>query len=219
MTSDSSLNSIDSPRPMDRVIELIDASLRTLTGSSRKSISAQEFPEGKKLNEIDSRISASLMRVNHTGEVCAQGLYEGQALVARDTNTRLHLRTAAAEEVEHLNWCRMRLRELSSPESLLAPVFYLASVGVGAITGAMGDEISLGFVEATEDEVRKHIDKHLAQLPEEDERSRAILDKIREDEIRHGADALESGGVEFPRSVKQFMTLMSKVMTITTQRI
>ncbi|MXZ56150.1 MAG: 2-polyprenyl-3-methyl-6-methoxy-1,4-benzoquinone monooxygenase [Gammaproteobacteria bacterium] len=219
MPSDRRLNSTDSTRPIDRVIELIDASLRTLTGSSRHSISAQEFPEGKKLNEQDSRISASLMRVNHTGEVCAQGLYEGQVFVARDTSTRLHLRAAAAEEVEHLNWCRMRLRELSSPESMLAPIFFLASVGVGAITGAMGDEISLGFVEATEDEVRKHIDKHLAQLPEEDERSRAILDKIREDEIRHGTTALESGGVEFPRSVKQFMTLMSTVMTISTQRI
>ena len=219
MTFDSSLNSIDSLRPIDRVIELVDASLRTLSGSSRKRISAPEFPEGKKLSEHETRISASLMRVNHTGEVCAQGLYEGQAFVARDTSTRVHLRVAAAEEVEHLNWCRMRLRELSSPESLLAPVFFLASVGVGAITGVMGDEISLGFVEATEDEVRKHIDKHLAQLPKEDERSRAILDKIREDEIRHGTDALESGGVEFPRSVKQFMTLISKVMTITTQRI
>ena len=204
---------------MDRVIELIDASLRTLTGSSRKSISAQAFPAGKKLTEHETRISASLMRVNHTGEVCAQGLYEGQAFVARDTSTRRHLRAAAAEEVEHLNWCRMRLRELSCPESLLAPVFFLASVGVGAITGAMGDEISLGFVEATEDEVRKHVDRHLAQLPEEDERSRAILNKIREDEIRHGSEALDEGGVEFPRSVKRFMTVISKVMTISTQRI
>lgn len=219
MPSDSSQSSIDSLRPIDRVIELLDASLRTLTGSSRKSVSAQEFPEGKQLNEHESRVSASLMRVNHTGEICAQGLYEGQAFVARDHATRLQLRTAAAEEVEHLNWCRMRLRELSSPESMLAPVFFLASVGIGAITGAMGDKISLGFVEATEDEVKKHIDKHLAQLPEQDERSRAILDKIREDEIRHGSEALDSGGVEFPRSVKQFMTLMSKVMTITTQRI
>ncbi|MCY3541042.1 MAG: 2-polyprenyl-3-methyl-6-methoxy-1,4-benzoquinone monooxygenase [Gammaproteobacteria bacterium] len=210
---------VDTPRPIDRVIGLVDASLRTLTGSNRKSVSAQDFPQGKELNQQKSRVSASLMRVNHTGEVCAQGLYEGQALVARDTSTRLHLRAAAAEEVEHLNWCRMRLRELSSPESMLAPVFFLASVGVGAITGAMGDKISLGFVEATEDEVRKHIDNHLAQLPEEDERSRAILDKIREDEIRHGSEALDSGGVEFPPSVKQIMTLMSKVMTITTQRI
>ncbi|MYD45082.1 MAG: 2-polyprenyl-3-methyl-6-methoxy-1,4-benzoquinone monooxygenase [Gammaproteobacteria bacterium] len=210
---------MDSPRPVDRVIDLVDASLRTLTGSSRKSISVQEFPEGKKLNEQDARISSALMRVNHTGEVCAQGLYEGQAFVARDTSTRSHLRAAAAEEVEHLNWCRMRLQELSSSESIFAPVFYLASVGVGALTGAMGDQISLGFVEATEDEVRKHIDKHLAQLPAEDERSRAILDKIREDEIRHGTEALDSGGVEFPRSIKQFMTLMSKVMTNTTQRI
>lgn len=219
MPSDSSQNSNGTLRPIDRVIELIDASLRTLTGSIRKSISAHEFPKGKKLNEQEAQISASLMRVNHTGEVCAQGLYEGQAFVARDHSTRLHLRAAAAEEIEHLNWCRMRLRELSSPESIFAPAFFLGSVGLGALTGAMGDKISLGFVEATEDEVRKHIDKHLEQLPEKDDRSRAILDKIREDEIRHGSEALESGGVEFPSSVKQFMTLMSKAMTITTQRI
>ena len=159
------------------------------------------------------------MRVNHTGEMCAQGLYEGQALVAHDTNTRQHLRAAAAEEVEHLNWCRMRLKELSSPESILAPVFYIASVSLGAFTGAMGDKISLGFVEATEDEVKKHIDRHLAQLPEEDDRTRAILDKIREDEIRHGTDALQSGGIEFPSFVKRVMTALSKVMTVTTQRI
>lgn len=219
MTSDNSQNSIDTLRPIDRVIELIDASLRTLTGSSRTSVSAQEFPKGNKLNEHESQISSSLMRVNHTGEVCAQGLYEGQAFVARDPSTRLHLRGAAAEEVEHLNWCRMRLRELSSSESIFSSVFFLGAVGIGALTGAMGDKISLGFVEATEDEVRKHIENHLEQLPEADDRSRAILDKIREDEIRHGSEALDSGGVEFPRSVKQFMTLMSKFMTITTRHI
>ena len=210
---------IKSPRTIDRVIALFDASLRTLSGSNRTSDSAHVFPTGRELNVHDSRISASLMRVNYTGEICAQGLYEGQAFVARDQVTRQHLRKAAAEEVEHLNWCRMRLRELSSSGSVLAPAFFLASVGIGALTGALGDKISLGFVEATEDEVRKHIDRHLAQLPEEDERTRAILDKIREDEIRHGADALQSGGVEFPSFVKHVMTLMSKVMTGTTQRI
>lgn len=209
----------NSPRTIDRVIELFDSSLRTLTGSNRKGLSSQAFPEGNKLSADEVRVSASLMRVNHTGEICAQGLYEGQALVARDQATRQHLRKASAEEIEHLNWCRMRLRELKSPVSIFAPAFFLASVGIGALTGALGDKISLGFVEATEDEVRKHIDSHLAQLPEGDERTKAILDKIREDEIRHGADALQSGGVEFPRSVKQFMTLMSKVMTTTTRRL
>ena len=215
--SDQSLS--NGPRTIDRVIELIDASLRTLTGSNRKNTSARSFPEEKKLEEQETRISASLMRVNHTGEICAQGLYEGQAFVARDANTRQHLRAAAAEEVEHLNWCRMRLQELSSPESIFAPAFYIASVGIGTLTGALGDKISLGFVEATEDEVRKHIDRHLAHLPEEDERTRAILDRIREDEIRHGADALQSGGVEFPSFVKNVMTTLSKVMTITTRRL
>ena len=220
MPSIDDQNSTSDTRTIDRVIELFDASLRTLLGTNRRStIVAQSFPSDKNLEALESRISAALMRVNHTGEICAQGLYEGQALVARDRATRQHLRAAAAEEIEHLNWCRMRLRELSSPESIFAPTFFLASVGIGALTGAMGDKISLGFVEATEDEVRKHIDRHLAQLPEKDERTRAILDKIREDEIRHGEDALQNGGVEFPSFVKRAMTLMSKVMTITTRRL
>lgn len=219
MPTPSDQDLVKAPRTIDRVIALIDASLRTLTGSNHRRTATHAFPEGRELNEHESRISASLMRVNHTGEICAQGLYEGQAFVARDHATRQHLRMAAADEVEHLNWCRMRLRELSSSESVLAPAFFLASLGIGAFTGTLGDKVSLGFVEATEDEVRKHIDRHLAQLPVADVRTRAILDKIREDEIRHGADALHSGGVEFPSSVKHLMTLMSKIMTVSTRRI
>lgn len=220
MPSENDQDVTKSPRTVDRVIVLIDASLRTLTGLNRcVSESVKAFPQPRKLSQRETRKSASLMRVNHTGETCAQGLYEGQAFVARTTATRQHLREAAAEEVEHLNWCRMRLQELSSPASVFAPVFFLSSVVIGALTGAMGDEISLGFVEATEDEVRKHLDQHLAQIPEDDERTRAILDRIREDEVRHGAEALKNGGVEFPIFVKSAMTLMSKVMTITTRRI
>ena len=206
-------------RTIDRAIVLIDASLRTLTGVNRGlNESANAFPQDRNLNQRDTRISASLMRVNHTGELCAQGLYEGQAFIASDTATRKHLRAAAAEEVEHLNWCQMRLQELSSPTSIFASIFFLGSLGVGALTGALGDRISLGFVEATEDEVRKHIDRHLAQVPEDDERTRAILDKIREDEIRHGVEALKTGGVEFPSFIKSAMSLVSKVMTETTRR-
>ena len=220
MSSRSNQRSTNGLRGIDRLILLVDASLRTLTGSNRRTKdSGKTFPKAGDLSEQESNISAALMRVNHTGEICAQGLYEGQALVARDTTTRQHLRAAAAEEVEHLNWCRMRLQELASSESIFVPAFFLASIGIGALTGAMGDEISLGFVEATEDEVRKHIDRHLEELPEKDTRSRAILDKIREDEIRHGEDALRNGGVEFPSIVKRTMTMMSKVMTKTTRRI
>lgn len=207
------------PGLKDRFIVLIDASLRTLTGLNRLvNESVNEFPINRNLSPREASISASLMRVNHTGEICAQGLYEGQAFVARDAATRQHLQEAAAEEVEHLNWCRMRLQELSSPTSIFAPFFFLGSVGIGALTGAMGDKISLGFVEATEDEVRKHIDRHLARVPEDDERTRAILYKIREDEIRHGVDALKSGGVAFPSFIKSAMTLVSTVMTETTRR-
>lgn len=219
MHTENNRKSINSPTPTDRIVELLDASLRTVSGTYRNRADTQIFPKDKRLTTRATRTSASLMRVNHTGEICAQGLYEGQAFVARHADTRAHLRQAAAEEIVHLNWCRMRLRELSSPESIFAPAFFLASVGIGVITGAMGDKISLGFVEATEDEVSKHIDRHLTAIPEEDERTRAILDRIREDEIRHGEDALQNGGVEFPSFIKRVMTLMSSVMTFTTRLI
>jgi ubiquinone biosynthesis monooxygenase Coq7 len=159
------------------------------------------------------------MRVNHTGEVCAQALYEGQAMVARDDRTRQALLAAAREENDHLAWCGERLGELGSGPSLLNPIFYAASYAMGAATGLFGDRVSLGFVEATEDQVCRHLESHLEALPEEDSRSRRIVEQMRSDEARHGENALEAGGMTFPPPVKTLMTLVSRVMTETTYRI
>lgn len=163
--------------------------------------------------------AAGLMRVNHTGEICAQGLYEGQALTARDAATREALLAAAQEETDHLAWCQDRLTELDARPSLLNPLFYAASYALGAATGLLGDRVSLGFVEATEDQVCRHLESHMRSLPGQDQRSRAIVEQMHTDEARHGAQAVAKGGAEFPRPLKQAMTLVSKVMTETTYRI
>lgn len=204
----------------DTLIGQVDRALRTLAGvhgSARQNpaaaLSEPEFSASERAH------AAGLMRVNHTGEICAQALYEGQALLARDDDTRAALLAAAREEADHLAWCEARLAELGSRPSLLNPLFYAASYALGAATAALGDKVSLGFVEATEDQVCRHIDEHLAALPEADRRSRAILGHMRADEARHGADALANGGVEFPAPVKDAMRLASRVMTETTYRI
>ena len=159
------------------------------------------------------------MRVNHTGEVCAQALYEGQALTARQNDVRAKLKSAAEEESDHLAWCAERLQELDASPSLLNPLFYAASYIIGALTGLAGDKVSLGFVEATEDQVCEHLDRHLQALPEDDQRSRAIITGMRAEEARHGAAALESGGAPFPQAARAAMTAVSRVMTETTYRI
>ena len=159
------------------------------------------------------------MRVNHCGEICAQALYEGQALTAKTPEARAALESAAQEERDHLAWCRKRLDELDSRPSVLDPLFYGASYAMGAATGLLGDKISMGFVEATEDQVVQHLERHLHTLPEEDERSRAIIEQMREDEAEHGQAALEMGGAEFPEPVKAAMTVMSRLMTESTYRV
>ena len=171
------------------------------------------------MSDSERDFVAGLMRVNHTGEICAQGLYEGQALVAHSATARRVLLEAADEERKHLGWCRTRIEELGSHTSVLDPVFYGSSVLLGALVGSLGDRISLGFVEATEDQVCEHLDRHLDRIPEKDRRSRQVLAAIRADEVRHGATARSRGGIEFPRPVRLLMTLASKVMTSTTRRL
>ena len=202
---------------LDRLIDIVDAGLRAVVGTDHRT--ALPIAEQSKLTLNEQSSSAKLMRVNHTGEVCAQGLYEGQALVARDEKVRTHLREAAEEERVHLDWCKERLNELDSSSSVLTPLFFSASIGLGVISGLLGDRISLGFVEATEDEVCKHLDRHMNELSERDLRSHAVLKKIRLDEERHRQDALSQGGTEFPRPLKRAMTLLSKVMTGITRHI
>jgi ubiquinone biosynthesis monooxygenase Coq7 len=163
--------------------------------------------------------SLNLMRVNHAGEVCAQALYQGQALTARREETRKQMEQAAKEENDHLTWCRHRIHELGGHTSLLNPVWYTGSLAIGAATGLLGDKWSLGFLAETEKQVVKHLDGHLQRIPEGDTRSRAILEQMKVDEAQHRTTALNSGGSELPDTVKKLMTLASRVMTTTAYRI
>ncbi len=204
----------------DQLVAEVDKALRTLTGqrSAERPNPAGGLPEAEMVDEA-RRHAAGLMRVNHTGEICAQALYEGQALTARKPEVRRLLESAAGEEADHLAWCEQRLQELESRPSTLNPIFYALSYAVGAATGLLGDRVSLGFVEATEDQVCSHLEKHLAELPPEDQRSRKIVRRMHEDEARHGSAALEEGGVAFPEPVKKVMTAVSRVMTETSYRL
>ena len=206
--------------PLDGLIAGFDRGLRTLAGVHKASRPnpAADMPEAE-LSDTEREHVAGLMRVNHAGEVCAQALYEGQALTARDAGAKEALLAAAAEEQDHLIWCRARLRELDSRPSLLDPAFFAMSYALGAAAGLLGDRISLGFVEATEDQVVQHLDEHLQTLPEQDTKSRKVLETMRADESRHGAEALARGGTEFPLSLKRGMRTLARVMTATTYRI
>lgn len=204
----------------DTLIGEVDRALRTLTGNhaNRRASPAADLPETG-LDARAGRHAAGLMRVNHTGEICAQALYQGQALTSRDPAVRASLETAAAEETDHLAWCEERLAQLGSRPSVLNPVFYALSYALGAGTGLLGDRVSLGFVEATEDQVCRHLERHLDELPADDLKSREIVARMHDDEARHGAEALARGGIAFPRPVKDGMTLLSRLMTATTYRI
>ena len=158
------------------------------------------------------------MRVNHTGEICAQALYEGQALTARDQRVKETLLAAAAEEADHLAWCADRLEDLDARPSVLNPLFYGASFALGAVTGLIGDRVSLGFVEATEHQVSQHLDDHLDTLPAHDHKSRAVVEQMRREEEQHGQNALAAGGEEFPLPIKRLMRAASRLMTETAYR-
>lgn len=207
--------------PIDRLLLQADTALRTLipnsSHASRPSPAVLE-PQSS-LDAEQTRHIAGLMRINHTGEVCAQALYQGQALTASLPDVREKMEQAAQEEVDHLVWCEQRIRELGSQPSLLNPLFYGLSFAIGASAGTFSDKVSLGFVAATEDQVCKHLDDHLQQIPDSDRKSRAILEQMRIDEAAHADSALEAGGYRFPTPVKFAMSLMAKVMTHTTYRI
>lgn len=162
---------------------------------------------------------AGLMRINHTGEVCAQALYYGQALWARDENTRKKLHQAAAEEYDHLCWCQQRLDDLEAKPSIFNPFWYASSFALGSFAAAFGDPVSYGFVIETERQVEAHLDEHLQQLPASDCKSRAILTQMKADEIRHGNNARAAGGVDLPVPVQKAMTAMSKFMKALAYRL
>ncbi|WP_101758928.1 2-polyprenyl-3-methyl-6-methoxy-1,4-benzoquinone monooxygenase [Oceanicoccus sp. KOV_DT_Chl] len=206
---------------IDKLIINADQALRTLVPNAAAASQASPA-ESKPHSELDStqqKHVAGLMRINHTGEVCAQALYQGQALTAKLPTVRAEMEQAAQEEIDHLVWCEQRLNQLGSHTSIFNPLFYAASFTLGAAAGIAGDKWSLGFVAATEDQVCKHITDHLTQLPAEDEKSRAILETMLADEQQHGDRALAAGGHPFSTKTKKLMTAMSKVMTKTTYRI
>ena len=159
------------------------------------------------------------MRVNHAGEICAQALYVGQAMVARDPHVRRTLEKAGAEERDHLAWCRERLDELDARPSLLDPLWYAGSFALGVASGLAGDRWSLAFLVETERQVERHLDGHLDRLPDNDERSRAIIEQMRQDEIQHGRSGEKLGAPELPAPVKAAMALVAKVMTRTAYRV
>ncbi|MEQ8955393.1 MAG: 2-polyprenyl-3-methyl-6-methoxy-1,4-benzoquinone monooxygenase [Gammaproteobacteria bacterium] len=206
---------------IDHCLIQLDQAIRAcVPGAShaQRESPAADKPENE-LQRGDTRHSAGLMRINHTGEVCAQALYNGQAATAKLDRVRSAMEQAAAEEVDHLAWCEQRLQQLGSRPSLLNPLFYGLSYGVGAAAGLLGDRWSLGFVAETEKQVCEHLEDHLGQLPPQDEKSRAILETMLVEEKQHGDSARDAGGVGLPLPVKQAMTLMSQVMKKATYRI
>lgn len=203
---------------LDRFLIAADNALRTLSGAVSPSRPTPGDKPGKSDTVAERGHVAGLLRVDHAGEVCAQALYAGQSLMARDARVRAALEQAGAEERDHLAWCAERLRELDSHPSLLAPFWYAGSFALGVVSGAAGDRWSMGFLVETERQVEKHIDGHIEQLPAEDARSRAILEQMREDEIHHAASGKALGGEELPAPIRGAMRVMAKVMTETAYR-
>ncbi len=201
------------PSPLERLLELADAGLRASFArpASSRPTPGREAPA--LTDETRRRHVAGLMRVNHAGEIAAQGLYHGQALTARSAETRAALQRAALEEGDHLAWCRDRLDELGSRPSLLNPLWYAGSVAIGALAGLAGDRLSLGFMAETESQVEGHLDSHLEKLPQEDLRSRAIVEQMKLDEVGHGRSALAAGGTPLPEPVPSLMRLGARIMT------
>jgi ubiquinone biosynthesis monooxygenase Coq7 len=205
---------------LDRLIPNFDRALRTLTGTvqSTRPIPGAELP-APDLTPAERRHAAALMRVNHTGEVCAQALYAAQALVARDPSIRERFAGAAREEEEHLAWTQTRLAELDDRPSLLNPVWYTGSFAIGMLAGVAGDRVNLGFVVETERQVEDHLTTHLDKLPETDARSRAIVAQMRDDEARHGAMAQEAGAFPLPAPVRDLMHATAGVMKAVAYRV
>ena len=198
---------------VDQLLSEADRALSVLSGAAT---AGRPYPARKmevSLTDAQSRESAGMMRVNHVGEVCAQALYRGQALACRDEPTRVLLRHAAAEEVDHLAWCDRRLKELNSRPSFLNPIWYAGSFSLGVLAGYAGVPRNLGFMAETERQVEVHLDGHLKRLAAEDTASRAVVQQMKEDEIAHRLSAERAGGKAMPFPVKSLMRAMSKVMT------
>lgn len=206
---------------IDRFIIEFDTALRSVVGGAHahRPTPGSDKQSTALLDAKDREHAAGLMRVNHVGEVCAQALYQSQKLVARNPEIRQMLDHSGQEEMDHLAWCETRLQELGSHTSYLNPLWYAGSFAIGFVAGLAGDKWSLGFVAETEKQVENHLESHLEKLPLEDERSRAIVDQMRIDEIEHGQAAISAGGAVLPEPIQKLMQAMSKVMTSTAYKI
>ena len=200
---------------IDLLINEVDKGMKYSTQNyqTEKRRYPAEKVEQESLNEFEKNHSAGLMRVNHSGEVCAQALYRGQAITAKLLDTKDKMEQAASEELEHLSWCNKRLEELDSKPSLLNPIWYCMSFSIGAIAGLVGDKWSLGFVHETEEQVVKHLDSHLDKLSDKDLKTRSVIEQMRIDEEQHSQDALEAGAEILPNEIKELMSKVAKVMT------
>jgi ubiquinone biosynthesis monooxygenase Coq7 len=205
---------------IDRLIGEFDRALRTVSSVAEPSrlSPAAALPEAE-LSEHDRRHAAALMRVNHVGEVCAQALYQGQALTARDPHARQALERAAREEEDHLAWSADRVHELGGRTSLLNPLWYAGAFAIGTVAGALGDRWNLGFLAETERQVEEHLSGHLERLPAEDARTRTLVEAMRADEARHRDTALRLGAAELPAPVRLAMRFASRLMTRVAYRV
>ena len=206
---------------LDRLIASVDEALRISTGAapaSQRGNPAADI-EAAELDEDERRHVAGLMRINHTGEICAQALYAGQAATAHDDATRLAMQSAADEEIDHLSWCEDRLQELNSRPSVLNPLWYAGSFAIGAAAGIAGDEWSLGFVKETENQVEAHLQDHLERLPPGDARSQAILDQMKIDEAKHAEMAGDAGARDLPEPIRRAMAFTANIMKTLAYRL
>jgi 3-demethoxyubiquinol 3-hydroxylase len=204
----------------DRILISLDNALRTVAGAvhaGRPNPAGPHRPES--LADHDKQLSGALMRVNHVGEVCAQALYQAQALTARSEGLRLQMEHAAREELDHLAWTQQRLDELGDRPSWLNPLWYAGAFGIGLLAGRLGDKVSLGFVIETERQVEQHLASHLDRLPAADARSRAIVEVMKDDEARHAQDASKAGGLNLPAPLRGLMRTAARVMTTVAHRI
>ena len=205
---------------IDRFIGEFDRALRAIAGVANAArVSPGEAKPEAPLDEREREHVIGLMRVNHVGEVCAQALYQGQALTARDPHARATLEQAAREEQDHLAWSADRIHELGGRPSLLNPVWYAGSLAIGAVAGALGDRWNLAFLAETERQVEEHLSGHLDRLPVGDERTRAIVEAMRDDEAKHRMTAVRLGAAELPAPVRAAMRFASKVMTTVAYRV
>ena len=207
--------------PLDRLLAGANNALRTIAapaGRPARRNPAAEITEAD-LTEKQRAHAAGLMRVNHAGEIAAQGLYQGHATVARDAEVEAQMQRAAAEEFDHLAWCEQRLAELGHKPSLLSPVWYTGAFLIGTASGVLGDKWSLGFIAETEKQVCAHLDSHLDRLPDDDARSRAIVRQMRDEEQEHGENAKDAGAAELPEPIRELMKLTARVMTSTAYRV